>query len=246
MSENSFDISGKIAIVTGASRGLGKQMALYLAQAGAAVACAARTKDDVEQTAAEVRQTGRRALAIVTDVTQSDQVNALVEQTLAEFGKIDILVNNAGGGARAKPIWDITDEDWHAGVDLNLSSAFYCSRAVARHMVDRKQGKIINLASGYGLRGGRNNYMYCASKGGIVNLTRCLAFTLAQDNIQVNCIAPGFFPHVERMSEEALQMLQARERFQVPGRFGDPKELATMCLPGIGGIGLYDRTHHCH
>ncbi len=225
-----FNLEGKVAVVTGAGRGLGKQMALALARAGADVVCAARTKDQVEATAAEVSQIGRRALAIPADVTKSEEADALIQQALAHFGHIDILVNNAGGGDVAKPIWEITDAEWHAGIDRNLSSAFFCSRAVARHMVERKQGKIINLASGYGLRGGRNVYMYGCGKGGVVQLTRVLALSLAEDNIQVNAIAPGFFPHFDRLNPQQAEDVRSRERFQASGRYGDPKELGPLAV----------------
>src|SRR3989304_770415 len=117
MALGQFDLTGKVAIVTGAGRGLGRAISLALAGAGADVTCAARTKTEIEETAAEVRKLGRRALAIVCDATDSAQINATVERTIAELGKVDILVNNAGGGAPAKPIWEITDEEWRGGID---------------------------------------------------------------------------------------------------------------------------------
>lgn len=235
-----FNLEGKVAIVTGASRGLGKHMSLHMARAGADIVAAARTVADIEQTAAEVKALGRRAIAIATDVTKPEQVEAMVQGALAEFGHIDILVNNAGGGGGGRmPIWEIPIEDWRYFVDLNLSSAFYCSRAVAQHMVERHQGKIINITSGWGFRGSRHGYMYGCAKGGVIQLTRVLAMSLAQDNIQVNCIAPGALPHVDRMSPEAREQSQARARFQAMGRFGLPWEVGPLCVFLASGASSY-------
>jgi NAD(P)-dependent dehydrogenase (short-subunit alcohol dehydrogenase family) len=128
-------------------------------------------------------------------------VNALAEATLKEFGKIDILINNAGGGdgTLGKQLPEITDEDWRRGIDTNLTSQFYGCRAVAPQMVKQKRGKIINIASGYALRGGKHNFMYACAKGGTIQLTRSMALTYADYNIQTNCIVPGIFPHNERL-----------------------------------------------
>ncbi len=191
-----LSLEGKSIIVTGGGTGLGRAMVLALARAGADVALAARRAEPLEKTAEEVRKLGRRVLALPTDVTKSSQIAKMVQQTLDEFGKIDVLINNAGlsGTHGPKPIWEISDEEWQAGVELNLSSAFYCSRAVAKHMVERGQGKIINIGSGYGMRGGRDNYIYTSAKGGMVQLTRTLAISLGRYGITCNCMLPGFIP----------------------------------------------------
>jgi NAD(P)-dependent dehydrogenase (short-subunit alcohol dehydrogenase family) len=125
----------------------------------------------------------------------------MVAAAIKEFGRVDVMINNAGIGEDSfgKPIEKITDEEWHRGIDVNLSSQFYCARAVIPHMVAAKRGKIINVASGYGLRGGKHNYMYACSKGAVLQLTRSLALTYADYNIQTNCIVPGIFPHNEAM-----------------------------------------------
>src|SRR3990170_8283126 len=191
----SVELSGKAAIVTGGGSGLGRAMALALAEAGADLVLAARRLGPLEEVAAEARRLGRRALTIATDVTDSSQVQAMVEGALRELGKLDILVNNAGdpSGGGAKAIWEISDAEWRREMDINLTGAFFCSRAVARHMAERRSGKIINTASRYGERGVRNLFMYCCAKGGVIQLTRSLALSLAQDNVQVNAIAPGLF-----------------------------------------------------
>ena len=217
----------KVAIITGGGTGLGKAMALALAKEGADIVIAARRVEPIEQTAKEVSELGRRVLAIPTDVTDSQQVNRMVERTLSEMGRIDILINNAGGGGVRKPIWDITDEEWHRGMDTNLSSAFFCCRAVSKHLVAQKSGKVINIASGWGFRGMRDGYMYCCGKGGIIQLTRVLAITWAQDNIQVNCIAPGLIDSGHLPPERKA----AAAAFTPVGRVGE--------VPDIGSLGLF-------
>jgi NAD(P)-dependent dehydrogenase (short-subunit alcohol dehydrogenase family) len=215
-------LDGKLAIVTGAGRGLGRAMSIALAEAGADIVATARTESQLEETAQQVRAKGRRCLVVPTDVTDPSQVSGMVERAVAEFGRVDILVNNAGGGTAGygKTLPDITDEEWRVGIDTNLSSSFYCSRAVIPHMLRQGGGKIINITSGYGLRGGRNNYMYTAAKAGLINFTRTLALSYARDNIQANCIAPGVFPHTEQMA----QMFHGGKFIPI-GRVGRAEEL---------------------
>ena len=195
-----FRLDDRVVLLTGAGRGLGRAMALAFADAGAAVAGAARTPDQLEETAAQVRGQGGRASIIPTDVTDSAAVQAMVDATLAEFGRIDVLVNNAGGGAEGDgaPLEQLTDEQWQRGVNLNLTSQMLCARAVLPHMTERGSGVIINVASGFGLRGGRHNWMYVSSKTGVVNFTRSLAVSYGPDGVRTNCIAPGIFPHTEQ------------------------------------------------
>jgi NAD(P)-dependent dehydrogenase (short-subunit alcohol dehydrogenase family) len=196
-----FKLDGKVAIITGAGRGLGRAMAVRFAGCGADIVAASRTVAQLEETAALVRNLGRKCLIVPTDVADSAQVNEMVAAAITEFKQIDILINNAGIGEDAfgKRIEQISDEEWHHGIDVNLSSQFYAARAIVPHMVARQRGKIINVASGYGLRGGKHNYMYACAKGAILQLTRSLALTYAEYGIQVNCIVPGIFPHNEAM-----------------------------------------------
>ena len=227
----SLSLEGKVAIVTGGGTGLGKAMSLAMARAGADIVVTARRTGPIEEAAEEIRGLGRRALAISTDVTDSQQVNDMVERTYAEFGKVDILVNNAGLGAvMGKPITDITDEEWRQGMDTNLTGAFYCSRAVVKIMLEQKSGKIINISSGYGFRGGRNNYIYCAAKAGVILLTQSLALSLAEDNIQVNAIGPGLFWTRPTETDQAREMKRMRGRFIPIGRVGEPEELGPICV----------------
>jgi NAD(P)-dependent dehydrogenase (short-subunit alcohol dehydrogenase family) len=224
---DSLKLDGKVAIITGASQGLGRAMALKFAEAGADIVAASRTQAKLEDTAAEVRQAGRKCLVVPTDVTMSEQVNAMVAAAVAEFGRVDVLVNNAGGGdeAQGKRLEQITDAEWRRGLDTNLTSQFYGCRAVIPQMVKQNRGKIINVASGYGLRGGKHNYMYACSKGGVIQLTRSMALTYAQNNIQTNCIVPGIFPHNEQM----MQFFKGGKFIPV-GRPGDDAELGPLAV----------------
>jgi len=220
-------LDDRVAIITGAGRGLGRAMAVKFAEAGAHIVAGSRTRSQLEETAAEVRKTGRKCLIVPTDVTNSEQVNAMAAEAVRELGRIDILVNNAGGGddSLGKPIEQITDAEWRRGLDTNLSSQFYAARAVIPQMVKQNRGKIINVASGYGLRGGKHNYMYACSKGGVLQLTRSLALTYAQNNIQTNCIVPGIFPH----NEEMMRFFKGGKFIPI-GRPGDDSELGPLAV----------------
>lgn len=223
-----LQLTGKVAIMTGAGRGLGRAMALALAEAGAAVVAAARTQTQIEETAALVRARGRRCLAIATDVTDSAAVAAMVETTVAEFGRIDILVNNAGGATPGwnKPLEAITDAQWRTGIEVNLTGAFYCCRAVLPHMLRQGGGKIINITSGLGVRAMRHNYMYTTAKAGLINFTRALALNYAAQNIQANLILPGIFPH----DDPALLQFWQGGKFIPVGRPGKDAELGPLCV----------------
>ncbi len=202
-----FRLDGKVAVVTGAGRGLGQQMALALAEAGADVVCAARTQEQIEATAEAVRALGRRAIAVPTDVSDSSRCDALVQACLDEFGQIDVMLSNAGiGDARghAQELWDVTDEDWHATIDVNLSSAFYCARAASKAMIDRGEGGVIvNVASGTALRAYPAGFVYGAAKAGVIAFTKSLAVMLQRHNIRVNCIIPGFVAQRPAPNEQA-------------------------------------------
>ena len=226
---NKLSLDGKSVVVTGGGTGLGREMVLALARAGADVAIAARRREPIEEVADLVRDLDRKVLAVSTDVTDSQQVDHMVQAALDEFGKIDVLVNNAGivRGQGGVPIWEISDEEWRAGIDVNLTGAFYCSRAVAKHMVERGQGKIINVASGFGLRGGRDNYMYGCGKGGTVQLTRVLATSLGRYGVTSTCIVPGFIP-----TEGASSMRDnlPKGEFIPVGRVGRTSEVGPIAV----------------
>ncbi|HEY33237.1 MAG TPA: glucose 1-dehydrogenase [Dehalococcoidia bacterium] len=232
MATGNGTLQGKVAIITGGGTGLGKMTALLMAKEGADIVVAARRVGAIEQTAKEVRDIGPRALAIPTDVTDPAQVNNLVKRTLAEMGGLDILVNNAGivRGQERRPLWEVTDEDWRIGIDTNLSGAFYCCRAAIKHFVDQGHGKIINVASGNGVRGARGDFMYGTAKAGLINFTRVLATTFAQENIQVNCIAPGFINVFNLQPEPSTRERPGTSPFIPVGRFGVPEDIGHLAL----------------
>ena len=233
-----FSLEGRVAIVTGGGTGLGKAMCHAIAQAGADVAVASRNPASIHETAEEVRSLGRRALTVQTDITDSRQVDNLMRRTIEEFGHIDILVNNAGIARGIEPsprdpvpkplppIWEISDEMWRRAIDTNLTGTFYCCRAVAKHMIDRGKGKVINIASLGGLRPARNLFTYCSAKAGVIMLTRVLAVTWARQNIQVNSIAPGVFAN----PEAAVANLHHQAKHNPMGRCGNPVEIGPMAV----------------
>ncbi len=224
-----LSLDGKSIVITGGGTGLGREMTLAMARAGADIAIAGRRTGPIEEVRDLVKGMGRRSLAISTDVTDSAQVNRLFEQTLAEFGKVDVLVNNAGivRGQGSIDIWDITDEQWRVGIDTNLTGAFYCSRTIAKHMADRGQGKIINVSSGFGYRGGRSNYMYACGKGGVLQLTRTLATSLGRFGVTSTCIVPGYIPTTG--TAESRDTLPRGEFIPI-GRVGRPQEIGPIAV----------------
>ncbi|MEX2032340.1 MAG: SDR family oxidoreductase [Dehalococcoidia bacterium] len=223
-----FDLSGQCVIVTGAGTGLGREMALHMAEAGADIVGVGRRAGPIEDVGEEIKAKGRRYLGITgCDVTDSSMVNDMVEQATSTMGHVTGLINNAGlgGSGRGKTLPELTDEDWHSGLDSNLSSAFYCSRALVPHLLDHDGGTIVNITSGWGFRGGRNNFMYSVAKGGVIQLTKALAMTYARDNIRAVCIAPGLFPKTD---DEAL--LSNMGDKQPAGRIGFLHEIGPLAV----------------
>lgn len=221
-----FDLTGSVAIVTGGSAGLGRQMALGLAEMGANVVLCARKKERCEQVAEELRKTGVRSLAFGCDVRNPVQIHAVVEATISQFGRIDILINNAGTSWGA-PVEETRLEHWNKVIETNLTATFLFSQSVGRHMVPRRKGKIINIASVAGLRGASPELQaigYHASKGGVIAFTKDLACKWAPHNIQVNAIAPGWFP--THMSAVVIEQNKEALLKRIPaGRFGSDDDL---------------------
>lgn len=198
-----FSLTDQKAVVTGASMGIGRGIALALAHAGADVAVTSRTVERAEPVAAEIRQMGRQALALALEVTALDSIDAMVEAALERFDRIDILVNNAGINI-PEPALEVTEEHWDTVLDTNLKGLFFCSQKVGRVMMDQGRGKIINVASQMGLVGGRLRAAYCSSKGGVVQLTKVLAIEWSRHGVNVNAVAPTFIrtPLTEPMFED--------------------------------------------
>jgi len=218
-----FDLSGKVAIVTGANGGIGQAIALALADAGADIAAVGRTP--AEETAAKARALGRKVEMISADLSTIEPVGRVVDETLATLGRLDILVNNAGIIRRADAV-DFTEEDWDAVIDTNLKSVFFLSQAAGRHMIAQGQGKIINIASMLTFQGGIRVPSYTASKSGVGGLTKLLANEWAAKGVQVNAIAPGY---IATNNTAALQADPARNTAilgRIPAaRWGDPADL---------------------
>ena len=196
MNRDIFSLKGKVALVTGGRRGIGKAIALSMAEARADVAVAdcISENSDMEKTVAEIRNLGRKSTALIADVSSSEQVQEMVKKTLVEFGKIDVLVNNAGISPATPPTFLLDEKDWDKVLDVNLKGCYLCSKAVAPHMAERCSGSIINMTSIEGLSVGlfrRASSPYAVSKSGITMLTRGLAWDLGRFNVRVNAIAPG-------------------------------------------------------
>jgi len=227
-----FSLEGKVAVVTGAGRGLGKVMALALAEAGADIVATARSKNEIEETQKEVIALGRRAIAIVVDVTKTIDVDKMVAKTIEHFGKIDILINNAGGGG-GSTVLNLTDDLIHLDINRNLVSTVICSRAAGQHMIKQKSGKIINISSTAGQIAADGLSIYGASKAGIAHFTKSLAKEWARYNINVNCIAPGFFYTESNIKQLKLNDPKISDIIlkKIPlRRFAQPEEIGTLAV----------------
>jgi gluconate 5-dehydrogenase len=221
-----FDLTGRVAIITGGSIGLGRQMAEGLAEMGANLVLCARKKERCEQAAEELQACGVKTLAVGCDVKEPSNVQELVNATISQFGRIDILINNAGTSWGA-PIEEMRLEHWNKVIETNLTGTFLCCQAAGKFMVAQKQGAIINIASTAGLRGSPPEFHaigYHASKGGVIAFTKDLARKWAVHNIRVNAIAPGWFP--THMSEVVIERNKANLLKGIPlARFGSEHDL---------------------
>ena len=238
---NPFDLSGRVAAVTGANTGIGQAIALALAAAGADVALVGRTP--AEDTAAAIRALGRRALIVSADLSSIEPVQRIVDETVAGLGGLDILVNNAGIIRRADAV-DFTEEDWDAVVDTNLKSVFFLCQAAGRHMIATGKGRIINIASMLTFQGGIRVPSYTASKSGIGGLTKLLANEWAKHGVTVNAIAPGY---IATNNTAALQADAARNTAildRIPaGRWGDPADLGGAAVFLASDAAAYVQGH---
>ncbi|HWP84886.1 MAG TPA: glucose 1-dehydrogenase [Terriglobia bacterium] len=228
---NLFDLSGRVAIVTGGNGGIGLGMARGLAQAGAAVAIAARNPEKNAAAVRSLEELGARAMAIEIDVTDEASCRAMAAATVERFGRIDILVNNAGTGIGKAP-QDTTLEEWRRVLDTNLTSAFLCCQAVYPELVRAGGGKIVNIGSMTSIFGTSFLAAYGASKGGIVQLTKALASAWGKDNIQVNAVLPGWIEtDLTRGPRERIPGFSETIVARTPaGRWGKPEDLAGIAV----------------
>jgi NAD(P)-dependent dehydrogenase (short-subunit alcohol dehydrogenase family) len=220
-----FDLTGRVALVTGGASGLGRAISLGFARFGADLALVDLSAERAAAVADEVSQVGRRAEALQCDVTSLERVEAMLERVVGLFGRVDICVNSAGANVRQLAL-DLSPEDWQRVLDLNLTGTWNVARAVGRRMIEQRHGKLINLASIYGHVAIEGNSAYTASKHAVVGLTRTLALEWAPYNVQVNCLAPTYVrtPLTEPIQEDTARMEQLNARSPIH-RFGEAWEL---------------------
>ena len=222
-----FSLQGKVAIVTGASRGIGKVMSLALAEAGAEVVVAARTLTKLQDLSEKIRSLGRRCVVCRADITEAEDIGRMVKNTIDEFGKVDILLNNAGMNIRKRAL-DLTVPEWDRILNTNLNAYFFCAQAAAREMTKRNGGNIVNIASIRSVVAPPMAAAYTASKGGVSQLTKALAVEWAEYNIRVNAIAPGYTEteltaHFKEKEKDLYEKIQARTALK---RWGLPEDFA--------------------
>ena len=241
MSQNMFDLSGKKALVTGAGRSIGRAVALGLARAGAEVALVARSAEQLEEVAAEIKALGRSALVAPFDLTQVEGLPGLVDQVAGELGGVDILINNAGVNIPQMAV-EITPQGWDTVMDLNLKACFFLSQAVGRQMISQgRGGRMVNLSSQAGSLAMEKRAVYCASKAGVNLLTKCLALEWAPHEILVNAIAPTFTKTemTKKFMQDPAYMEFALAR-NLLGRMAEPEDMVGavvfLCSPAAGMI----------
>lgn len=220
--------NGKIAVITGASRGIGRETARLLSSSGASVVLVARDNSLIDLLAGEIAAAGGTALPVTADIARPEDVERLFDTVTERFGRVDILVNNAGI-TRDSLLMRMKDEDWDAVLDTNLKGAFLCTRSAAKIMMKQRYGRIINITSVVGEMGNAGQANYCASKAGLIGLTKSNARELAARNITVNAVAPGFITTdmTDKLSEKVREELAS----QIPlGRFGTPEDVAEAVL----------------
>tara|TARA_B100001013_G_scaffold274138_1_gene174750 strand:+ start:174 stop:968 length:795 start_codon:yes stop_codon:yes gene_type:complete len=238
MSLPEFDVTDQKVLVVGAGRGIGKGIALAFAEAGADIAVTALSSSGVNQVAKEIQEMGRAAFPVTGDATKAADMDRIVQETLDKFGHVDTIVNCVGDAIR-KPVVTLpgsssigmTEEEWHFIVDINLTEAYQGCHAIGPHMLERRQGSVINITGWAAFRGRPESAAYDAAKAGIMRFTECLAQEWAPFGIRANAIAPGSFPDPDQMSEEAYQQRQDAAKGQIPlGRTGHLKEIGYLSV----------------
>lgn len=231
MIEKYFGLEGNVVMVTGASRGLGKAIAVGLAEAGADMILIARDLASLEQTAAEIEKIGRKALSIRADISEHDDVKNVIDESLAFFGRVDVLINNAGISGPSKFFHDFTENDWMSVIKTNLEGTIRCTHAVSNCMIKNGGGKIINIASVLGTIGSYHSSIYSMTKAAIIQMTRNLSLELARYNVHVNAIAPGVFDTDMIKSQTGSQKAKDVLIKNIPlRRFGKPEEMVGLAI----------------
>jgi len=235
-------LKDEVAIITGAARGIGRSIAEKFASQGANLAIIDVNLEAAEQTAGELaKQYGVKTMAARTDVSNAEDVDAMVKKVLDTFGRIDILVNNAGV-TRDNLMLRMKDEEWDLVININLKGVFVCTRSVVRHMAKARKGNIINIASVVGQMGNAGQANYTASKGGVIALTKTTAREFAGRNVRVNAVAPGFINTA--MTEVLSEQVKTEMLRQVPlDRMGEPEDIANGCLFLASGMSAYITGH---
>ncbi len=228
---NYFDLHDQVAVVTGASRGIGRAIALSLAEAGAKVVGCARNISLLDDLVEEIRQIGGNAVGLKVDLKSYDDVKSMADTVIKKFGRIDILVNNAGV-VLLKPLVESSEDEWRNVIDTNLVGCFYCCKAIGKHMIARKSGKVINMSSMRGFVGAANETSYCASKGAIIQMTKALALEWAKYNINVNAIAPGYiYTEMSAKVFDKSEELKQKILRTIPlGRIGQPEDIGALVV----------------
>jgi NAD(P)-dependent dehydrogenase (short-subunit alcohol dehydrogenase family) len=224
----SFDLTGRVALVTGAGRGLGRASALALAAAGSHVALGLRDVSTDNGLVAEIEAFGVRALPVQLDVRRLDEGRAAIDATIEAFGQIDILVNNAGGGIPMAPIESVSEADYEAVLDVNVRSTFFLSQYVGRHMIARRQGAIVNIGSQAGAVALPGEGLYCLSKAAVAHMTKCFAVEWGIYDVRVNCVAPTFIRTdgtTDMLADETFHA-DVIERIAALHRIGEPHEVS--------------------
>ena len=228
-----FKLDGYVSIITGAGQGLGKYMAMGLAEAGSNIVIPARTFEKAEQSAEEIASLGVKTLPLHTDVTKPESVNSMIEKVIDQFGKVDVLINNAGIAKHAK-VEEMNYQDWLDVIDCNLNGVLLVTQAVGRHMIERRKGSIINISSMSGIivNTPQNQAAYNSSKAGVIALTKSIACEWARYNVRVNTIAPGYMRigAAEKMFKEGGSMVERWMSMTPMGRPGKPEELQGIAL----------------